>query len=52
MEIRNDLPEGVGICQGCGEIYTDELTLSRHSARYANMNLKKNPPIAYSVTDP
>ena len=28
MEIRNDLPEGVGICQGCGEIYTDELTLS------------------------
>ena len=28
MPIRDDLPEGVAVCECCGELYTDELTLS------------------------
>ena len=28
MPVRDDLPEGVAVCECCGELYTDELTLS------------------------
>ena len=27
---RQDLPDGVAICERCGEIYTEELTLSEY----------------------
>ena len=27
---RQDVPDGVAICEGCGELYTEELTLSEN----------------------
>lgn len=30
MRSRDDLPEGVNICEACGELYPDETTLSEY----------------------
>ena len=47
MPVRDDLPDGVFICEGCGELYTEELTLSEYCeyCEYCEYEIETNDPI-------
>ena len=41
---RDDLPDGVAICERCGEFYTEEMTLSEY-CEYCEYEIESENPI-------